>query len=86
MSEIRDKVEERIIQLIKDFGDCLHDRDRQDLVDAILAIPELAIVNRNERLSRQDFNRIVHSDSYTSFEEAQQRLVDKGWVKEVKDE
>ena len=92
MSEIRDKVREKMIEALQDYDPkapidipCPH----CDIADKILSIPELAVVNRKAKLPENPYNFPIphiheaHSEVRSVYNLAQQDMLKEKWVKEV---
>jgi len=73
MLEIRDRVKVEILKAIVES-------EPEEIVSAILSIPELAIVDRDAELSR---NHWENEDMQRGWDIAQKVMVKGGWVKEV---
>jgi len=89
MTEIRDKVRERVATIIRYSLKNLiliSDDDKEKLLqsaDEILSIPELAIVDREAKLPEVEGK--YGSMTATSCRNAQIDMLNAGWVKEIKD-
>ena len=97
MSEIRDKVKEQLIAIIYEPFLLYHPqmglqyasidkRKASDIADKILAIPELAVVDRRAVMPEPPLElRLMPDFSLYWFEAGRSNLLKEGWVKEVKE-
>ena len=93
MSEIRDKVQKDIGTLIAEYSANEDDYSLVGVVKEILAIKEIAIVDRGAKLPENPFPKPrlnnpspANLARYYSYQRAQQDMLENSWVKEVKDE
>lgn len=94
MSELRDKTEKRLLDIISDArltayqdGKAGHTAFRignLDFQSQILSIPELAVVDREAELPDTPCKRDGYAVYWRCYQLAQQDMKEAGWVKEVK--
>lgn len=91
MSEIRDRVENQILSMVRAASPNACSQCGSDLTSHILAeqavayilsIPELSIVERGADLPEKEF---VSANENYRYREAQIDMLKAGWVKEIKD-
>ena len=85
----RDEVRKWIVELLKKL-DCFETmpNTREDVADQILAIPDIAIVEREAKLpafARVDVEgKAEVGRYYDGYKDGQEDMLEAGWVKEMK--
>ena len=88
MSEIRDRAEEKITGEIVacastyTFGTLLE--FAKQYASKILAIPEIAVVDRDAELPENPHNSCCATEAWLIYDTAQQDMLKAGYVKEIK--
>lgn len=74
MNELRDRAETHIIEAIANN----HHKSLEVIAEAVLLVPELAIVDREAELPKNDWG---NEDMKRGWDIAQQDMLKAGWVK-----
>jgi len=92
MSEIRDKVEQQLNDIFRDY---MSGETWDNCAKKILSIPELAVVDRKAELPKRMTRETIPGDMARSmelnkninfgYEQAQQDMRKAGWIREIKD-